>query len=379
MIDIKKNNKWRCCGCNACAESCPNNAIRMVPDEEGFQYPSVDRELCSGCNLCNKICAFAKSSPEDHSPLRVLAAQSNSVDILKASTSGGIFTVLSDYVFHKNGVVYGAAFDKNLIVRHLRAETPYERDQMRGSKYVQSDTCGIYKKVKRDLKDKKLVLFTGTPCQIDGLMSFLGNMSTDNLICCDLICNGVPSPLIWKEYVKFLEHKRKSKMTSYQFRPKDWGWHNKNCKCIFENGLSYHSDAYTNLFKELYYLRFISRSSCHKCRYMSTARVSDITIGDCRGIDKVIPDFPSYNGVSLVLVNTVKGLKVFESISSNLNYMDVNLKELMQPPLDHSSNPNTNRNEFWGTYFTRGFQAAIFKVFGKYYALKFFIRKLLNR
>lgn len=222
MIQIE--HKQNCAGCTSCMASCPKNAITMEKDGWGFQYPSIDMKKCVNCGLCDKVCPFVQSSSAKLPIQEVYAVKHRDAEILKESTSGGIFTAISDYVLEQGGVVYGAAFDENMVVRHMRATTPEQRNRMRGSKYVQSDMGDIFTQVKQDIIKKKKVLFTGTPCQVAGLKNFLKN-ATDGLICLDLICHGVPSPVIYKEHLNFLSEKMKMNVLDYKFRPKDWGWH----------------------------------------------------------------------------------------------------------------------------------------------------------
>ena len=202
MILLDKKN---CFGCTACAACCPYDAITMQTDNAGFKYPKVNTELCVNCGICDSICPSNQKSPNLFTPniKKAYAVKHINPDVLEHSASGGVFTALSDYVLQSGGVVYGAAFDENMVVRHMRAENKLERDRMRGSKYVQSDLDNIFQLVKQDLKNRN-VLFTGTPCQIAGLKNFLRGRE-ERLICCDLICHGVPSPLVFSEHLKLLK------------------------------------------------------------------------------------------------------------------------------------------------------------------------------
>ncbi len=200
MIELYERSE-DCCGCTACMSICPKDAITMAADKEGFLYPQIDEALCIECDLCTQVCAFHDSyriGGNYDQPL-VYAAKHRSDEVRMNSSSGGLFTAISDFVLERNGVVYGAAFGKDFEVRHHRAETVEERDRFRGSKYVQSNLLGIYKEVKTELRKGKTVLFTGTPCQNAGLRSFL-NKEYERLYLCDIVCHGTQARF-WRNYV----------------------------------------------------------------------------------------------------------------------------------------------------------------------------------
>ncbi|MBE7038973.1 MAG: 4Fe-4S dicluster domain-containing protein [Ruminococcaceae bacterium] len=374
MINIVESKN--CCGCTSCASICPKGAISMQPDKEGFLYPVVDKDLCVDCNLCDKACAFTKEN-ENNKPLFTYAVRHNSAEVLERSSSGGMFTAMSDYVLDKCGVVYGASFDDNFVIRHTRAESKEQRNAMCGSKYVQSDIRGIFSSIKNDLNDGRLVLFTGTPCQADGLKKFLGQIP-ENLIISDLICYGVPSPMVWKDYVDFISKINRSVLKEHYFRAYEYGWKEHIALSVFKNGKRYTGNAYSNLFTALYYSKLVLRPSCYSCPYTCTSRVGDITIADCRGIEKVLPDFECDNGASLVLVNTQKGKEFYDKIKDVFCSEDINLDAIMQPPLKGPAKRSARREQFWDIYLNKGFKAAIYWHFGRLYSLKQFIKKLIK-
>ena len=374
MIQI--TDKSLCCGCSACASVCPKAAITMKPDAEGFAYPEIDTALCINCGLCDKSCPLHHTV--ENALLSTYAVQHKAQDVLTQSTSGGMFTALSDAILKENGVVYGAAFDGNMVVRHARATTAEERNRMRGSKYVQSDIGNVFSFVKADLAAGLRVLFVGTPCQVDGLRRFLGN-KTDGLICCDLICHGVPSPLIFKEHLRFLEQKKHKTIKNYYFRPKRWGWHVHREMAVFEGDREYHSHVWSDLWQTIYYGRLATRPSCHNCHYSNLSRPGDLSIGDCRGIDRVSSAFKSNDGVSLVLVNTPRGQELFDQISDNLSVEKIDVTDVLQPPLKQCSKPSARRTLFFDTYFKKGYKKAIDACFGRLYALKYYVKKILKR
>ena len=371
------DDKTKCAGCTACAAICPRDAIQMICDQEGFRYPCVDTALCVDCGLCDKVCALNKA-PQPVAQQQAYAVKHTDKGILQNSTSGGAFTALSDLVLEAEGVVYGAVLGEDLVVRHKRAATKEARDAMRGSKYVQSDLGDVFRLVKKDLQDKKKVLFTGTPCQVSGLKSFLGDKQ-EGLLCCDLICHGVPSPLIFGEHMGYLQKKLGRPIAEYRFRDKKWGWHVHREMAVVRNGKQYYSTPETDMWRNIYYSRIVTRPSCAACPYSNLDRCGDITIGDCRGIDKVHPDFGSDEGVSLVIVNTPVGQEAMEKIKPVCKYEALDIETVMQPPLHTASPANKSYEKFFANYHRNGYAAAVKLLFGKHYRLKYYIKRLLGK
>lgn len=225
MIQI--TDKSQCCGCTACASICAHDAITMQPDALGFLYPVVDKDKCVDCGLCEKVCAF-----NDHydtslnlSQPDAYAARHKDMQEVETSRSGAAFIAISDYVLENGGVVYGAGYADHFRVVHKRATTKEERDEFKGSKYVQSDLDHVFRQVKKDLKDGLTVLFSGTPCQTAGLNSYIGKKLRENLILVDIVCHGVPSPYMWRDYIAYLEKKQGDKICWVNFRDKQkYGW-----------------------------------------------------------------------------------------------------------------------------------------------------------
>lgn len=227
-----------CCGCTACESICPRDAIEMKPDALGFLYPYVDHEKCIECGLCEKVCAFHENydtslnlpQPE------VYGARHKKEEEVRTSRSGAAFIAISDYVLKQGGVVYGAGYGEHFRVVHKRAATPQQRDEFKGSKYVQSDLCGIFKQVKADLLAGLTVLFSGTPCQTSGLNSFVGKKLRKNLVLVDIVCHGVPGPAIWDSYLTYLEKKKGAEISHVEFRDKiKFGWAAHMESYIFRN------------------------------------------------------------------------------------------------------------------------------------------------
>lgn len=225
MINIL--DKSDCCGCTACASICAHDAISMQPDVLGFLYPVVDMEKCVNCGLCEKVCAFNDHYDTSLNLSRPLAyaARHKDMNEVETSRSGAAFIAISDYVLENGGVVYGVGYTDHFRVVHKRATTKVERDEFKGSKYVQSDLRGIFRQVKKDLNDGQLVLFSGTPCQTAGLNSFIGKRLRKNLILVDIICHGVPGPYLWRDFIAYIEKKQGDTITWVNFRDKQqFGW-----------------------------------------------------------------------------------------------------------------------------------------------------------
>ena len=227
-IIMRERKKTDCCGCSACADACPVKAIRMAADQEGFLYPIIDEKCCIHCGKCDEVCGFHKVE-QRKSPFelpRAFGVKHKEITIRQTSRSGAAFVGFSDVVLGHGGVVYGAAMEEDFSVQHIRAENGEQRDRMKKAKYVQSNTVGIYPAVAADLKDEREVLFSGTPCQIAGLQAYLTDkrIQTDKLVCCDMVCHGVPSPEIWKKYLEYISKKYQGEILSADFRDKDFGW-----------------------------------------------------------------------------------------------------------------------------------------------------------
>lgn len=337
----------KCCGCTACFSICPKNAIRMSFDEKGFLYPYVDENKCINCNLCKEVCAFSKPLIKNND-YELMVLKHKSDDVVNESRSGGAFTAFTDYILELGGIVCGASLDNDWFVRHHCGNTSQERNSFRKSKYVQSDLNECFKEIKAYLKNGKTVFFSGTACQCDGLLSYLNlsHVNIDNLFLCDIICHSVASPVVFRKYIDYYEKKMNKKIVKYDFRDKikhKWGSH---VECIeFENGEIIYTDEYTNLF-----FSDDIRYSCFNCKYTSTSRVSDITIGDCWGGEKIYPDLVNESGANLVFLNTQKGKQLFENIEKKVVHRPIELKFVYQTHLKQSEKQNASFETFWADY-----------------------------
>jgi coenzyme F420-reducing hydrogenase beta subunit len=351
-------DKSDCCGCSACANACPYNAINMQEDEFGFKYPIINNALCKECGKCKSVCAFQKRKivcPKEINKISAYAAKHISDAVRLKSTSGGVFTAISDKILNIGGAVYGAAFNSNLRVYHIKAESAYERDEIRGSKYVQSDMTDVFSQVKNDLLRDRYVLFSGTPCQVDGLKSFLRDINTDRLITVDLVCHGTPSPLIFADYIKFCEKKNHSKIIAYAFRSKDDGWHGHTEKAIYSNGREDCSSHLSQANKQLFYSHFTLRPACFQCKYANLYRTGDISLGDLWGIEKSLQAFDDNKGASLVIINSEKGMELFNDIYADLHSIRINIYDFMQPTLKNRWQVPKKRYQFWSDYQKKGY------------------------
>ena len=285
---------------------------------------------------------------------KVYAVQHKSESVRAASRSGGIFTAVSDWILTQNGIVYGCVLDKSFRAVHIRAEYEEDRDRMRGSKYIQSKLGDTYKNVRKDLENERIVLFTGTSCQVAGLKQYLGKEYED-LFCVDIVCHGVPSPKVWCEYLHWQEEKNKTKVMEVDFRNKtDFGWRAHKETLTFENGKKVSSKVFTTLF----FGHSILRPSCYECPYKSVTHPGDITIADYWGIEKAAPEFDDDKGVSLVLVNNEKGKSAFEAVKEAIRWKETKLEDSMQPSLRAPFPEPDNRAKFWKDFASKDFEYA---------------------
>ena len=325
--NIEKLEKNQCCGCSSCKQKCPKDAIQMVENEEGFLYPVIDKEKCINCGLCIKACPqFKNIESLDEKYPKAFAMRNKNKNELANSSSGGIFSVLADYVIDSNGEVFGAAYGDNFSVNHIKVSKKDELNILRGSKYVQSNINNTYKEAEQALKEEKKVLFSGTPCQIAGLKSYLGK-DYDNLLTVDIVCHGVPSQKLFKKYIEYLSDKFNSSVVEYNFRSKEkHGW-GLVSKIKTEDGKIRFREPDFDPYYSNFLDSTIYRENCYKCHYTNYDRVADITLADYWGINDLQPDFFKEEGNSLILINSKKGEEILEQVKNNIELVNTDLEK----------------------------------------------------
>ena len=375
MIKIK--NPADCCGCTACASVCAHDAITMRPDALGFLYPEVNVAKCTDCGLCEKVCSFHDDYDKSLNLSQPLAygARHKDMNEVATSRSGAAFIAISDYILENGGVVYGAGYTDHFRVVHKRATTKEQRNEFKGSKYVQSDLTGVFRQVKQDLKAGLVVLFSGTPCQTAGLHSYVGRRLRDNLFLVDIVCHGVPGPYIWRDYLTYLEKKHGSEICYVNFRDKEeFGWadHRETFKFVKKRGGKM-------TFTFAFYKHIMFRHSCGACKYTNLQRPSDITIADFWGWQKTDPTINADDkGLSLVLCNTEKGRQLFDAVKERMTVIPAELENCLQPNLQHPSEIHPQRMDFERDYARKGFVYAMKKYgdLGWRYKMKVYVSRL---
>ncbi len=377
MIKIK--DKTKCCGCSACVNICPKTCIRMKADDEGFAYPEVNTDLCINCGLCEKVCPIINNNPENEVKT-VYAAGHKSAKIKTLSSSGGMFSLLAEHILNQGGAVFGAGFDGSWRVRHTCAENANDLDNLRRSKYVQSDIGDSFKTTKDFLQKGRQVLFTGTPCQISGLKNYLGK-DYPNLLTADIICHGVPSPAVWERFLA--ETAPASNISAVDFRHKRFGWDASYLNITLKNGVNLpqaggvfnYCKGFLNrskgkLFRLIYRLPYTisnmyERPSCHACAFKGKRKYADFTMADLWGVKEVMPDMYDEKGVSLLMVNSAKADAAFKDLAVNLLYKDISLEAASKynPYFLRSTSPSPCREEFFKS-FRKG--ESFYKIMSRY-------------
>ena len=316
-------DKADCSGCGACRAVCPVRCIRMETDGEGFRYPVINPEACIRCDRCRGVCIDAAREKTDGAADAYIA-HSRDAELRAGSSSGGAFTALARQVLLQGGCVYGAGFDDDFRVVHQCAKTEEQMKNLRGSKYVQSDMTPVFEEIRDRLQDGAYVYFSGTPCQVDALLAFLGR-DYEKLITQDIICHGVPSPAVWQAYLAMRSGERTVRHVS--FRDKTYGWHYFSMRIDTDNGRYVNrldEDVYTRLFLD----NVILRPSCYACRHKHLNRKSDITLGDCWSLGSLQADVKDDDrGLSLLFANSEKGKRLLEEAKDSLVITPVDFEQ----------------------------------------------------
>lgn len=399
----------QCTGCGACSQICPKGAVTMEADEEGFLFPKIDQQRCNDCGICRRTCpvniAFENirsiAVDEDGSakfvtgeasvvpPLdgkRAFACYSEDDDTREKSSSGGIFTELARRTLEDGGVVFGAAFDGEFNVKHRYIESIGDLDDLRRSKYVQSETGKAFREAEKHLKNGRKVLFCGTPCQIAGLKAFLGKEYAD-LTACDLACFGVPSPKVWRMYLDYMKDRHDSAISSISFRDKSGGWRVPRMNIIFSNGSRYLVKLNNEIYAMGYFKNLFTRKSCFDCRFKLHNSHADLTLADFWGVEKLgrqaVGD--DDRGISLVIIHSEAGENALAALSDRAETVEYALEDAIRynPRLTSSLPEPAARARFFADM-KKGFDFD--RLRRKYmdntsikYRLKCIIKKMLGR
>ena len=344
--------KELCTGCGACAAVCPVGCIHMEPDMEGFLQPVIRTEQCVGCNRCRNVCPILTERSQPDERTEAYAAIHADEWIRAVSTSGGIFSLLCDWVFARGGIAFGAAYDAQFRVVHCSVEHAEDLYRLRGAKYAQSSLGDTFSQVREQLRKERYVLFSGTPCQVGGLLSYLGK-DYEKLILVDLICHGVPSPKVWQHYVDYRSMKDAGgqKPAGINLRSKETGWPGYSIRFDYPDGQFYSApnteDPYLRGFVGNLYLR----QSCHNCCFKGSTRLSDFTLGDYWGVWSQLPEFHDGKGTSLVLLHTQKAKNIWEQTAVHMRCSEAPENSLADNPSALESSVLTEkRQQFFGRF-----------------------------
>ena len=335
-----------------------------MDDQEGFNYPKVDLNKCINCGLCETICPHKNRLQPIKHCYQAYGLIYNKSEILSSSTSGGAFSALCKIFFelYPNGVVYGCVLikktDGNFVAKHVRATNLEECKQFRGSKYIQSEFWQIYDTIEEDLKNGVNVMCVGTPCQLAGVYKAFTKKYSESLFLVDILCHSVPSPLMFNEHIQALESLSGKQVMSYSFRPKTKGWRHYEEAYDCNGNIILKNRRQTQRHKELFYSEFISRPSCSQCKYTSEYSVSDVTLGDFWGVQKVNSKFYDKRGVSLVLIHTDKASYFFSKLQNMCSSIKVDDNVVIAHNHYKPNALNINRAAFWDKYYADGFNAA---------------------
>jgi len=339
MIEIK--DKKDCCGCWACENVCPKHCISMVEDKEGFRYPQVDMDSCIDCHLCEKVCPIINVKSENEKPQKGYLLQNKDAKVLAESTSGGAYTAIAKYVLKQGGVVFGAALNEHNEARHIYIESEDELWKFRNSKYVQSLIGDTYQQAKEFLKQGRLVCFSGTPCQMEGLVSYL-RKPYDNLIIVDVVCRAVPSPKVLRKYIEYQGLTYGDDLKNLKFRDKKfYGYKYSNMSFDSVKG-SYHAGIDTDPWLRSFFSGINVRPSCYACRFKKQYRVTDFTIWDCFEVYQYSKELDNDKGVTKVLVHSAKAEEIMKAIEADAYIKEVGVDKLIAGVHELTAQPKNN-------------------------------------
>lgn len=373
-----------CSGCGFCKQVCPTDAIILQEDSHGFMHPTVEMSKCIQCGKCLNLCPYKKKEAQKISKevdfQSIYAAYSKNPEVVKNSSSGGLFYEIANKVIQENGVVYGAAFDEEFSLAHRRVDKIEDIKPLMGSKYVQSNAFFSFDSIKEDIKTGRKVLFIGTPCQVSALRAL--NKNAENLLLVDLVCHGVPSQSLIRNHVKCVESTFAEKVKEYIPRSKVTGW--IGCELFnFNNGKKEFKHPVTQAYRRIFYSNLALRESCYNCPYTDFDRPGDLTLADYWGIEKNRPDLYRKEGLSMLLVNSEKGKHFIETIDTIVlseTDRDTIVKE-KQPHLFQPVKKPNGYKQFWNDYQSKGWKYIIAKYAecSKKQLFKWHIKKVLGK
>lgn len=346
-------DRGRCTGCGACASGCPKGAIHMLPDREGFLYPTVT-DACIQCGHCAHICPVLKQREPRPEPA-VFAAWNPNPAVRQTSTAGGVFPLLAEYILDEGGVVFGAALDQELRVRHIAVKDKAELPRLQGAKPVQSDLGDSFRRVRHYLDQGRRVLFSGTPCQVDGLYHFLGE-HPERLLTCDVVCSGVSSPGVWGQLVRSMAYIKRQPPVDVCFCGKLPGEKDRRFRVRFAGGAQYDAHFGKSDFGRGLRQRLFLRPACHRCPYTSTDRPADLTLGIYRDPPKDFhPEVPRYS-ISLLLVNSAKGAHYFDTLPLKREKLTLDQAVACAGALSAPQEASGSREDFFAAFCQQPFQ-----------------------
>lgn len=336
-----------CCGCGACKLICPTGSIEIQTNKKGFLFPTFDSKKCINCGLCEKVCEFRHFESQQGSTKTFLARAKNE-NVLKTSQSGGIFAVLASFCLKHGYSICASSINSEFYVSHNWLLNENDIPLFVGSKYVQSDLKNTFIESKNKLCSGEKVMFVGTPCQSHALLRYLQlkNVCIDNLLCCDIVCHGVPSQKVFNEYLRFVELKYKAKIIKHNFRDKLYGWRSHRETVVFQDSKTITIDGW----RDMYYSHNMHRESCFNCPYATPNRSSDITFADAWGIENSYPDLDDNKGWSIVITHSNKGKEILNEVFKDLTYFETDISKFLQPQLISPPIKGKNYEKFWIDY-----------------------------
>ena len=350
-----------CTGCAACANSCPKQCIQMIADTEGFLRPRADVGKCISCGICQKACPVLHPAACNHETVAYAAIHKDESVRMK-STSGGVFSLLCQWVFNHGGAVFGAAYADDFSVEHRCIYSMDELSALRTAKYAQSRIGNTFQKIKQFLADERYVLFSGTPCQIGGLIAYLGK-EYKKLILVDLVCHGVPSPAVWSRYLDYRSENDASGAapSSINLRSKETGWPGYSIRFDYGSGQHYTAKNGEDPFLRCFVGNLCLRPSCYSCQFKGISRCSDFTLGDYWGVWSQLPEYNDGKGTSIVLIHSEKGREIWSEISTQMQSQQVDAVHCMDENISaiQSSKPSPMRSAFMQRYFKEDFKGLV--------------------